>query len=105
MAATLGTEPAESDALTACGFDRVASCARNWDYRAEDFPDAVNRLAHVAPLIAMPEAPFDRRLSRAFRDTGRARRAAQRAIAFATSYGAGWMMTVVDVEPRIGRPR
>jgi starch synthase (maltosyl-transferring) len=92
MAATLGAEPAESGALTSCGFDWVASCSRNWDYRAEDFPDTVNRLAHIAPVIAMPEAPFDRRLSRAFRDTGRAQRAARRALAFATSYGAGWMM-------------
>jgi starch synthase (maltosyl-transferring) len=92
MAATLGTEPAESEALTNCGFDLVASCSRNWDYRAENFPDTVNRLAHFAPVIAMPEAPFERRLSRAFRDTGRAQRAARRALAFATSYGAGWMM-------------
>jgi starch synthase (maltosyl-transferring) len=89
MAATLG---AETEALTECGFDRVASCSRGWDYRAEDFPDAVNRLAQIAPVIAMPEAPFDRRLGRGFRDTGRAQRAARRALAFATAYGTGWMM-------------
>src|SRR5215472_827024 len=92
MASTLGVEPAEADALAACGFDLVASCARNWDYRATSFPDAVDHLAHIAPVIAMPEAPFERRLSRAFHDTGRAQRAARRALAFATSFGAGWMM-------------
>jgi starch synthase (maltosyl-transferring) len=91
MAAT-DAASAESEALTACCFDRVASCSRNWDYRAEDFPQAIDRLTHIAPVIAMPETPFDRRLSRAFRDTGRAHRAARRALAFATSYGAGWMM-------------
>ena len=92
MAAMLGAEPTESEALANCGFDLVASCSRNWDYRTEDFPDTVNRLTRFAPLIAMPEAPFERRLSRAFRDTGRAQRAARRALAFAASYGAGWMM-------------
>ncbi len=92
MAATLGAEAAESEALAACGFDLVASCARGWDYRAQDFPEIVDRLAHIAPVIAMPEAPFDRRLGRAFRDTGRAQRAARRALALTTSYGVGWMM-------------
>ena len=92
MAATIGAAPAEITALEACGFDLVQSCSRGWDYRTEDFPEAVDRLTHIAPVIAMPEAPFDRRLSRAFRDTGRAQRAARRALAFATSYGAGWMM-------------
>ncbi|HEY1795283.1 MAG TPA: maltotransferase domain-containing protein [Stellaceae bacterium] len=89
MAATRGSE---SGSLAQCGFDLVASCSRGWDYRTEDFPDAVNRLTHIAPVIAMPEAPFDRRLGRAFRDTGRAQRAARRALAFATAYGTGWMM-------------
>ncbi len=92
MASTLGIEPAEADALAECGFDLVASSARNWDFRAADFPDAVAHLAHIAPVIAMPEAPFEHRLSRAFRDTGQAQRAARRALAFATAYGAGWMM-------------
>ena len=92
MASTLGVDAAESAALSECGFDLVASCSRNWDYRGEDFPRTVDRLTHIAPVIAMPEAPFGRRLSRAFRDTGRAQRAARRALAFATSYGAGWMM-------------
>ncbi|HVH79349.1 MAG TPA: maltotransferase domain-containing protein, partial [Stellaceae bacterium] len=90
--ASLGVGSAEGQSLAECDFDLVTSCSRNWDYRAEDFPDAVNRLTHIAPVIAMPEAPFDHRLSRSFRDTGRAQRAARRALAFATSYGAGWMM-------------
>ena len=92
MASTLGIEAAASEGLAECGFDLVASCSRNWDYRAEDFPETIDHLAHIAPVIAMPEAPFDRRLSSEFRDTGRAQRAARRALAFAMSYGAGWMM-------------
>ena len=92
VASTLGLEPGDSDGLAECGFDLVESCSRGWDYRIEDFPEQIDRLAHIAPLVAMPEAPFERRLSRGFRDTGRAERAARRAIALATAYGAGWMM-------------
>ncbi|HTV90092.1 MAG TPA: maltotransferase domain-containing protein, partial [Stellaceae bacterium] len=92
MAAPLDREPAESERLAQSGFDLVTFCSGNWDYRSEDFADTVNRLAHIAAVIAMPEAPFDHRLGRGFRDTGRAQRAARRALAFTTAYGAGWMM-------------
>ena len=92
MAATQGDKPAKFEVLSECGFDLVAACSSEWDYRAEEFSEIVDRLAHIAPVVAMPEAPFDRRLSRLFRDTGRAQRAARRALALATSYGAGWMM-------------
>ncbi|HWB48504.1 MAG TPA: maltotransferase domain-containing protein [Stellaceae bacterium] len=92
LAATPDGACAEREALAGCGFDRVAACARGWDFRAEDFPETVDRLGHIAPVIAMPEAPFGHRLSRTFRDTGRARRAARRGLALATSYGAGWLM-------------
>src|SRR6266851_5665758 len=78
--------------LPASDFDLVVSCFRAWDYRTGGYAETVDRLAQIAPLIAMPEAPFDRRLSRAFPDSGRARRAADRALAFAASYGAGWLM-------------
>jgi starch synthase (maltosyl-transferring) len=92
MASAFALQAAESEQLTECGFDLVDSSSRAWDYRTEDFVERLDRLTHIAPVIAMPEAPFDRRLSRAFRDTGRAQRAARRAIALATSYGAGWLM-------------
>ncbi len=111
MAATPDLTSEESAALGECGFDFAASCARRWDDCAEAFAERVDRLAHIAPVIAMPEAPFDRRLSRAFRDTGRAQRAARRALAFATSYGAGWMMPMGfefgaarDMDPARDRP-
>ncbi|HZK91792.1 MAG TPA: maltotransferase domain-containing protein [Stellaceae bacterium] len=91
MASTSGAEASES-AAPDCGFDLVASCSRDWDYRAEGFAEAVDRLTQIAAVIAMPEAPFDRRLGRLFRDSSRARRAAERAIAFTTAYGAGWLM-------------
>src|SRR5439155_22078118 len=84
--------PGDAAALAACGFDLVVSCSRGWDYRAGGYAETVDRLAQIAPLIAMPEAPFDRRLGRAFTDSGRARRAADRALAFASAYGAGWLM-------------
>jgi starch synthase (maltosyl-transferring) len=104
-------EAAEAGALTRCGFDLFTSCSQNWDYRAEGFSDTVDRLARMAGVIAMPEAPFDRRLSRAFRDTGRAQRAARRALAFTTAYGAGWLMPMGfefgatrDMDPARDRP-
>src|SRR6266571_6977184 len=92
MAWTLDLDPSESAALAACDFDLVVSCSGAWDYRTGGYAETVERLAQIAPLIAMPEAPFDRRLSQAFPDSGRARRAADRALAFAASYGAGWLM-------------
>ena len=104
-------EAAAADALTECGFDLFTSCSRNWDYRAEGFSDAVHQLARKAGVIAMPEAPFDHRLSRPFRDTGRAQRAARRALAFTTAYGAGWLMPMGfefgaarDMDPARDRP-
>jgi starch synthase (maltosyl-transferring) len=92
MASTVDTETLTSEALAECGFDLVASCSRDWDYRAEGFANTVDRLTRAAAVIAMPEVPFNHRLSRMFRDSSRARLAAQRALAFATAYGAGWLM-------------
>jgi len=108
---TLGVEPAESMGLAACGFDLVAHCSRAWDYRAGGFGESVDRLNQIAPMIAMPEAPFDRRLSGAFTDSGRARRASNRALAFTATYGAGWLIPMGfefgvtrDMDPARDRP-
>jgi starch synthase (maltosyl-transferring) len=92
MAWTLGLETEEASALVDCGFDRVTCSFRTWDYRAGGFAETVDRLAQIAPMIAMPEAPFDRRLCRAFTNSGVARKAAKRALAFTTACGAGWLM-------------
>jgi starch synthase (maltosyl-transferring) len=101
----------EAAAFVECGFDFFTSCSRNWDYRAEGFCERVAKLARIAGVIAMPEAPFDRRLSRAFRDTGRAQRAARRALSFTTAYGTGWLMPMGfefgaarDMDPARDRP-
>ena len=92
MASALGPDAGKADALAECGFDLVACCSADWDYRAESFADSADNLTHIAPLVAMPEAPFTRRLGWMFTDAGRARRAAHRAVDFTTAYGAGWMM-------------
>ena len=63
-----------------------------WDYRGGGFVAAVDGLASIAPAIVVPEAPFDRRLSNGFTDSGRARRAAARAIGFGAAWSAGWLM-------------
>jgi starch synthase (maltosyl-transferring) len=92
VAWTLGLETEDASALADCGFDRVTWSSGTWDYRAGGFADTVDRLAQIAPVIAMPEAPFNRRLSRAFTNSGVARKAARRALAFTTACGAGWLM-------------
>jgi starch synthase (maltosyl-transferring) len=92
MAWTPDLEATEARALGASGFDRVACCSGAWDYRTGGFAETVDCLAQIAPLITMPEAPFDRRLCRAFSDSSRARKAAGRALAFTAAYGAGWLM-------------
>src|SRR5215469_13002938 len=79
-------------ALAECGFDHTACCTAAWDYRSGAFVDAIDGLARVAPAIAVVEAPFDRRLSGGFADSGRARRAAARAIEFGAAWSAGWLM-------------
>ena len=59
---------------------------------AGGFVATVDGLASIAPAIVVPEAPFDRRLSNGFTDSGRARRAAARAIGFGAAWSAGWLM-------------
>ncbi len=88
----MAAESDEADGLAEAGFDLVGSSLRGWDYHADWFADAADRLARVASLVAMPEAPFDRRLGRGFADGGRAKRAAHRALALTTAFGAAWMM-------------
>ncbi|HTZ36989.1 MAG TPA: maltotransferase domain-containing protein, partial [Stellaceae bacterium] len=92
IAATGAGDGAPGGALAACGFDFAMACLAPWRRPVEAFAETADRLARVAPLIAMPEAPFDRRLARAFGESGRARRAAHRALDFATAVGAGWLM-------------
>src|SRR6185312_13329881 len=111
MAWTLGLTEAEAASLSCSGFDLAACCSRGWDYRSGGYGEAVGRLAHLAPLVAMPEAPFERRLSRAFTYSGRARRAADRAVAFSAALGAGWLMPMGfeygasrDMDPARDRP-
>jgi starch synthase (maltosyl-transferring) len=52
----------------------------------------VARLQADGDIVVVAETPFDRRLSRGFADTGRARRAAARAIGFGAAWSAGWLM-------------
>src|SRR5262249_34561470 len=92
IAWTLGLDDAAAAALAACGFDRAACCTAAWDYRSGAFVEAIDALAPVAPAIAVAEIPFDHRLSRGFADSGRARRAAARAIGFGAAWSSGWLM-------------
>jgi starch synthase (maltosyl-transferring) len=92
IAWTLGLDDAAMAALAACGFDRAACGPGAPDYLSAGFAEAVDGLARVGPAIVVPEAPFEHRLSRGFADSGRARRAATRAVEFGTAWDAGWLM-------------
>jgi len=94
LAWTAGIEPDEADGLAECGFDLLACSSRDWDYRTRLLPNTAERLAAIAPLVTAPEVPFGRRLAIDFVDTGAARLAGRRALEFAASYGAAWLMPI-----------
>jgi len=111
IAWTAGLAPAEAAALGDCGFDYTACCCRGWDYRAAGFAETLDSLARLAPPLLAPEAPFERRLGRGLNDSGRMRREAERALAFAAACGAGWLMPMGfefgaarDMDPARDRP-
>src|SRR5579885_897634 len=111
IAWTAGLAPAEAAALGDCGFDYTACCCRGWDYRAGGVAETLDSLARLAPPLLAPEAPFERRLGRGLNDSGRMRREAERALAFAAACGAGWLMPMGfefgaarDMDPARDRP-
>ncbi|MBV9554819.1 MAG: DUF3416 domain-containing protein, partial [Alphaproteobacteria bacterium] len=85
-------DEAEAAALVACGFDLTTCWPGGWGARIEEVADGFNRLARLAPPAIMVEAPFERRLGHDVAEAGRAWRGARRAIAFATTCGAGWLV-------------
>ena len=84
LAWTPGLSAAAVAALAPSGFDFTFSSSAWWDFRASWLGEDAERLAAVAPAIAMPWKPE----STGFADQAESRRA----LAFAACYGAGWMV-------------
>ena len=92
IAWTPGLDDAAAAALAKCGFDRAACGTGAWDYRSGLICRGRRRSGLDCAGDRVPEAPFDHRLSNGFTDSGRARRAAARAIRFGAAWSAGWLM-------------
>ncbi|TCH98415.1 DUF3416 domain-containing protein [Roseococcus sp. SYP-B2431] len=92
IAWTQGLTPAQLAELEGCGFDLAASSLPWWDYEAAWWGEEAARLSRVAPILAMPEAPFARRLLAGFSDRDLARRAGERALRFAALSGTAWLL-------------
>ena len=92
IAWTQGRSPEEVAELEGCGFDLTASSLPWWDYEAPWWGEEAARLARVAPLLTMPEAPFARRLAADFHGRALSERAALRAMRFSALSGAAWLL-------------
>jgi len=92
IAWTQGGSPGEVAELEGCGFDLAASSLPWWDYESAWWGEEAARLARVAPLLTMPEAPFARRLAAGFSSRVLAECAAERALRFSALTGAAWLL-------------
>jgi starch synthase (maltosyl-transferring) len=94
LAWTPGTTPEQLKALAGAGFDAVVSSANWWDFRAPWFAEEATRLAVVAPALACTEEPFAVRLGDELGEENQLDHAYRRAVAFAATSPAGWLMPV-----------
>lgn len=92
IAWTPGLPVGEVEGLKDLGFDLTVSSLPWWDFRAAWWGEEVTRLARIAPLLTMPEAPFAPRIGSRFADRHEAELAARRALDFAAGAGSAWLM-------------
>ncbi|UPG91851.1 DUF3416 domain-containing protein [Luteibacter aegosomaticola] len=111
VAWTPGDTPDELAALAGSGFDAVVNSSAWWDFRAPWFAEEAARLQAVAPAMACTEEPFATRLGDELGEENQLDHAYRRAIAFAATAPAGWLMpmgfeyAVHDaLDPRRGTP-
>jgi starch synthase (maltosyl-transferring) len=85
--------PAERLAsLKDCGVDFTVASTCWWDFRSDWYLAEQDRLATVAPPLAMAEAPFAGRFAEHFASSDALERGYRRQIAFCASDGHGWLM-------------
>jgi starch synthase (maltosyl-transferring) len=111
VAWTPGLTREELGGLRGAGFDATFSSANWWDFRSTWFVTESQRLADIAPSVACAEAPFDQRLGDGLGEANQLDRAYRRAVRFAATSPAGWLMpmgfefAVHDaLDPRRGDP-
>ncbi len=94
LAWTPGSTPEDLVAMRGAGFDAVVSSANWWDFRAPWYAEEATRLQAIAPALACTEEPFATRLGDELGEENQLDHAYRRAIAFAATSPAGWMMPV-----------
>ncbi|HEY4090630.1 MAG TPA: maltotransferase domain-containing protein [Luteibacter sp.] len=111
VAWTPGCTADELAALAGAGFDAVVNSSAWWDFRAPWFAEEASRLHAVAPALGCTEEPFATRLGDELGEENQLDHAYRRAIAFAATAPAGWLMpmgfeyAVHDaLDPRRGTP-
>jgi starch synthase (maltosyl-transferring) len=92
LAWTPGISPADLELLVGAPFDATFASTPWWDYRDPWYLAENARLERVASPIAPVEAPFGSRLADDRGEFGPFERAHRRAIDFATTHAAGWLM-------------
>ncbi len=92
IADTTGLPRSDALALRDCGFDFILSSLPWWDFHASWLAEEHAALATVAPVLAMPEAPFSTRLAERVRDRRALRGAYERALTAAVGTGSGLLV-------------
>ncbi|HSP25229.1 MAG TPA: maltotransferase domain-containing protein, partial [Saliniramus sp.] len=94
IADTTGLPRSDALALEGCGFSYVLSSLPWWDYQSSWLVEEYEALSVVAPVMAMPEAPFATRLAERVRDSRGLREAYTRALSAAAALGCGMLVPV-----------
>jgi starch synthase (maltosyl-transferring) len=95
--------------LSACGVDFTVGSTCWWDFKGEWYLEEQERLAAIAPPLALAETPFAHRLAESFASNDALERGYRRAIDFCATEGHGWLMpmgfefaSTIPLEPARG---
>jgi len=92
LAWTPGLTPLELERLVGAPFDATFASTPWWNYRDRWYLAENARLERIAPPIASVEVPFGSRLADDRGEFGPFERAHRRAIDFAATHAAGWLL-------------
>jgi starch synthase (maltosyl-transferring) len=94
IADTTGLPRSDALALEGCGFSYILSSLPWWDFQSSWLVEEYEALSAIAPVMAMPEAPFSTRLAERVRDSRGLREAYTRALSAAAALGCGMLVPV-----------
>src|SRR4051812_14202672 len=89
---TPGLTPEQTASLKDCGVDFTVASTCWWDFKSEWFLEEQEKLAAIAPPLALAEAPFAARLAEQFASHDALERGYRRTIDFCATDGNGWVM-------------